>query len=97
MRIAGRPIKAGDVLYHKSLGVWGVVQRIDRTGSAVFEIKNGSRKRELVVQDGGRIFGKRQLYWHEPIKLDIPQQDIAAVQRIVDAVAGELYPSEEAP
>lgn len=92
MRIANRLVKIGDTLYHKSLGVWGTVSRFDRTGSAVFEIKDGMRRRELIVQDGGLIFGKRQLYWHSPVVLDLPKQDISAIQRIVDAVASELTP-----
>ena len=94
MNIAGRKIKIGDALYHRALEAWGTVLRFDPSGSAEFEIVGPRGSRVLLVQEGGIVNGRRQLFWHEPLELDLPRRNIAAVQRIVDAVSAELAPPE---
>lgn len=94
MNIAGRTLKVGDTVYHRALDTWGVIIRFDRTGSAEFEIKGPKGNRVLMVQDGGIVNGRRQIFWHEPLFLDLPRRNISAIQRVVNAVADEINPPE---
>lgn len=89
--IAGRNVKVGSPLYHVGYRAWGSVVRYD-TNSAVLRItgSNGDT-RDLFVTQGGFVGPTRQVYWHEPLLLDLPRQDISALRRIVTAVAQELY------
>lgn len=95
IKIAGRPAKVGSNLYHNGFQAWGQITRYDPSGSAEFTIKTRKGERKLLVQKGGVINGRRQLFWHEPLELDLPQQNISAIQRIVDIVAKELQADEE--
>lgn len=95
MLIASRTIKIGDSLYHRGIDAWGKIVGFDPSGSAQFEISGPKGKRRFLVQSGGVIFGRRQLFWHEPIQLDLPFSDVKALQRVINAVVKELSPEEE--
>lgn len=95
IKIAGRQIKIGDSLYHQGLDSWGSITGFDPSGSAHFTIKGPSGSRKLMAQKGGIINGRRQLYWHAPIKLDLPTSNVQKVQLVVDAIASLLAPAEE--
>lgn len=90
--IAGREVKIGDKLYHWSLGKWGQVTRFDASGPAILEVSRGPTRSPLkfYVQQGGNISGKREAYWHGPLKLDLPRSDVSTMQRIVDLLAHEF-------
>lgn len=88
--IAGRPVKPGDKLYHKGFEAWGRVVRYDPSGSVELVIKGKSGERKLLVQQRGVVNGRRQVYWHKPIEVDLPYSDLSSVQRVVDVVAHEL-------
>lgn len=93
--IAGRPVKVGDALYHKGFESWGRVSRFDPSGSAEFILKSHGGQRKLLIQSGGVVNGRRQMYWHEPITLDLPRQNIQPLQRVVDAIASEILGKDE--
>lgn len=88
--IAGRQVVIGDTLYHTGFRTWGTVIGYD-TNSAVLEIigQNDSR-RKFFVSNGGMIGAVRQVYWHEPLVLDRPYQDVTALQNVVDALVLEF-------
>lgn len=91
IKIANRQVAVGDRLYHAKLGQWGVVTRFDTSGPAILEIDvppYGPRR--LFVQNGGRINNERLVYWHEPLKLDLPTSDVRFMQSIVDDLAVRL-------
>lgn len=90
--ISRRSVRVGDNLYHRGLDAWGQISKFDPSGSAEFVIKTSQGKRKLLVQNGGTVHGRRQLYWHEPIKLDLPFSDINMLQKIVDVVVEKLHP-----
>lgn len=85
MKIAGRKVQIGDRLFHIGMGLWGQAVEVDSSGSVVFEVGN----RRLLSNDGGKINGKRQLYWHEPILLDLPMNDLGPYRRILEAILRE--------
>lgn len=95
MLIAGRQVKIGDSLYHKGLESWGVIARFDPTGSAEFHVKGPKGTRKVLAQSGGVVNSRRQLYWHQPLTLDLDRRDVSALQRVVDILAKELVPKEE--
>ena len=86
IKIAGREVEPGDKVYHSVLEAWGHVRRYDASGSAevILQNSNGS-KRTLLVRDGGYVNGKRVIYWHEPLKLDLPVDITDKLQRLLDA------------
>lgn len=86
--IAGRLVKQGDALYHTGLKSWGQVTGFD-IGSAKLRIANGDSERIIYVTDGGMVNGIRQVYWHEPLQLDLPFQNIGKFQRIIEALIRE--------
>lgn len=88
--IAGRAVKIGDELYHIGFESWGRVTRYDPSGSAEFVIKGRGGERKMLVQQGGRVNTRRLLYWHEPILLDLPFQNVSAIRRIMTIMASEL-------
>lgn len=91
IKIANRQVAVGDRLYHSKLGLWGTVTRFDTSGPAIMEIEvppYGPRR--LFVQNGGKINNERVVYWHEPLKLDLPTSDIRFMQSIVDLLAQRL-------
>lgn len=96
VKIAGREVKKGDLLYHSRAQVWGQVVGFDPTGPAILKIKIGLHQdRELFVQNGGKVNGIRVMYWHEPISLDLPTNDVTKLQHLVDVLAFELYGVEK--
>lgn len=92
--IAGRPVKKDDKLYHRSFEAWGRVSRYDPSGSAEFIIKGNGGERKMLIQNGGIVNGRRLIYWHEPIHIDLPYANVSAVQRVVDVLAHELIREE---
>lgn len=91
IRIAGREVLVGHQLYHQSLRAWGKVVRFDASGPAVLEIEQrpyGIRK--FLVTHGGKIAGKREMFWHEPLFLDMPDSDVRFMQQLVDVLATKL-------
>lgn len=91
IKIANRQVAVGDRLYHAKLGQWGIVTRFDTSGPAILEVEvppYGPRK--FYVQNGGKINGDRVLYWHTPLKLDLPTSDIRFMQSIVDTLSDRL-------
>ena len=91
IKIANRQVAVRDRLYHAKLGQWGIVTRFDTSGPAILEVEvppYGPRK--FYVQNGGRINNERSIFWHEPLKLDLPTADIRFMQSIVDMLADRL-------
>lgn len=88
--IAGMEVKIGDKLYHRDFRTFGRVSRFDASGSAevIIPVQGGERK--FLVQQGGMVNGRRQMYWHEPIELDLPRTDVSSVQTVVNILAQEL-------
>lgn len=87
--IAGRRVKQNDALYHTGFQAWGVVVGFDG-GSAKVQIAGANgQSRILYVQQGGMVNGVRVVYWHEPLQLDLPRQDILKYQRLVDWLVSE--------
>lgn len=86
IKIAGRDVKVGDSLYHVGLKSWTRAVRYDPSGSLEVEVKTGGYNRKLMVTKGGKVNGVRQMYWHEPLVLDLPQYDITAYQNVVNLV-----------
>lgn len=93
--IAGRPVRPDDRLYHRGFEAWGRVTRYDPSGSAELVIKGNGGERKMLVQNGGIVNGRRLVYWHEPILIDLPYANVAAVQRVVDVLAAELVKGDE--
>jgi hypothetical protein len=90
--IAGRHVLLGDPLYHTGFKAWGTVVGFDG-GSAKVQITGAnSQPRVIFVQQGGRINGVRVMYWHEPLHLDLPFQNIDKYQRLIDHIIAE-FPS----
>lgn len=88
--IAGRQVQIGDSLYNTALQAWGVVTRYDSLSAVVRLTGANGRPRDLYVQQGGMVGGVRVFYWHEPLELDRPYQDVQKYQRLLDAIVGEL-------
>jgi hypothetical protein len=90
--IAGRTVQLGDPLYHTGFKAWGTVVGFD-TGSARLQIIGANAApRILYVQTGGMVNGRRVIYWHEPLTLDLPVQNIGKYQAIVNALVSEFSP-----
>jgi len=87
--IAGRKVEKGDNLYHVGYRLWGVVTHFD-VGTAVLKLTgtDGST-RQVHVQDNGIVGKARQVYWHVPVRLDLPVSDISSMQKVVDVMAQE--------
>ena len=83
--IANRSVKIGDRLFHAAYSSWVTIKSFDSTGAARAEAKTADgRIFQLLIQQGGHQNGRRVLYWHEPLKLDIPSSDISKYQAVVD-------------
>ncbi len=87
IKIAGRVVQLGDRLYHNGFQIWGTVSNYD-DGSIELTIQGRTKGnyRKLLVTTGGLVNGKREVYWHEPIVLDLPFENISKIQRTVDHV-----------
>lgn len=86
--IAGREVHVGDVLYHTGYQAFGIVHALDMN-AARLRFTNGVNQREIFVGPGGIVGGRKQVFWHQPLQLDLPMQDIGSYQRILDALVGE--------
>lgn len=83
--VANRAVNIGDALYHTGYQAWGVVKGFDPTGPALLEINaGGGHKMTLFVTSGGQINGKRLVFWHVPLTLDLPYADVAKYQALID-------------
>jgi len=88
--IRGRTVKVNDPLYHIGFRTWGIVEGFD-VGSAKLRIQGSNNQSRIVyVQNGGLVNGNRVIYWHEPLVLDVPYQNVSKYQAILDAVVGEF-------
>lgn len=91
IKIANRVVAVGDRLYHSRLGLWGNVTRYDTSGPAILEIEvQPYGPRRFFIQNGGKINNERLVYWHEPLHLDLPTDNILFMQSIVDLLAQRL-------
>jgi len=98
IRIAGKRVKKGDWLYHGRAEVWGQVVGFDPTGPAIFKVTVPQHgERTLLVQNGGKINGIKVIYWHEPLNLDLPFNDLTRIRRLVDFYVKELYGENNEP
>ena len=85
MNIAGKPVLLGDELWHMGFRQW--VRVVSVTPSTVVELVGvNGEKSKFVATEGGNIAGRRQLYWHQPLVLDLPDRDVSAYQIFVDAL-----------
>ena len=83
--IAGRAVAVGNALYHVGYQAWGVVKGFDASGPARLELNaGGGHKITLFVTNGGLINGKRLVYWHVPLTLDVPYADVSKFQALID-------------
>lgn len=90
--IAGRQVKKGDELYHMARKKWGVIVDFD-AGTPVLRItdsNNAQNYADFRVTEGGYIKGVRQVYWHEPLKLDLPYRNLAKIEKLVAFYLNEL-------
>jgi len=91
IKIAGREVLKGDRLYNILFDSWGYVKRYDASGSAELElISSDGTKRTMLVRSGGLVNGKKQVYWHEPIRLDLPFDETEKLQSILDLTVNAL-------
>lgn len=91
--IAGRTVRKGDALYHTGFQAWGTVENFDSASVALLRLigPNGA-PRTLRVLTGGNINGVRNIYWHVPMVLDLPEQDVGRYQRLLDTAVTEFQP-----
>lgn len=87
--IANREVQTGDVLYLASYRAWGAVTGFDTNAALVHIVGSSGQTRTVHVTNGGMISGIRQAWWHAPLQLDLPFQNIGAYQRVLDALAAE--------
>jgi len=88
--ITGRTVKVNDALYHVGFRTWGTVEGFD-VGAAKLRISGQNNQSRLIyVQNNGIVNGNRVIYWHEPLVLDVPYQNVSKYQAILDAVVGEF-------
>ena len=86
IRIAGRLVQKGDRLYHRGFALWGNVTELDDNSVRVEIVGVGQgNTRTLLVTDGGLVSGMRQMYWHEPLALDLPKADVSQYQFMIEA------------
>ena len=85
MNIAGKPVLQGNELWHIGFRQW--VKVVSTSPSTIVELTGANgEKSKFVVTEGGNIAGRRQLYWHQPLVLDLPDRDVSAYQTFVDAL-----------
>jgi hypothetical protein len=88
--IAGRTVALNDVLYDTKFKAWGTVVGFD-VGAAKLSIVGGNGvPRIIYVQAGGLVNGTRTVYWHEPLVLDLPVQNITKYQNVLNAIIAEF-------
>lgn len=90
--IAGSTVKIGDRLFSRRAATTGEVVAVGET-TATAEFLIGSETRRYVITNGGLVSGVRDVYWHEPLNLDLPKSQIGKVdkiQAVVDALVQVL-------
>lgn len=88
--IAGREVKLGDTLYHVGYRAWGTVIRFDTNAAVLRLFGADGAHRDVNVISGGVVGSVRQAYWHEPLVLDLPVQDVQSIQRTVNFIVQEF-------
>ncbi|KMQ97342.1 glycosyl hydrolase 108 [Lasius niger] len=64
-------------------------QFLELAGFPVDALGSNGQTRAVYVTNGGMVSGIRQAWWHAPLQLDLPFQNIGAYQRVLDALAAE--------
>lgn len=91
INIAGREVKIGSTLYHKHYEAFGTVSQFDRTGSAELIIQTSTGEpRRVWFTNGGKVNGKKLIYWHKPLEIDLPNTDIQPLQDIINVVLTKM-------
>ena len=89
MVISGKNVALGNELWHMGFRQWATV--VQDTPHVIVELTDLSgRKYSFVATEGGLISGRRQLYWHQPLVLDVPDRDISKYQSFVDTLTQVL-------
>lgn len=88
--IAGRIVKLNDPLYHVGWRTWGTVVGFDTNTARLRLVGAGGAERTVPVSNGGLVAGTRQVYWHEPLQLDLPTQNVTKIQATVDFIVEEF-------
>lgn len=89
--IAGKQVALGDMLYHTGLKVWAKAVRYDPSGSLEVQVQSAMGNRKMLVTQGGNVNGVRQMYWHEPLDLDIAVSDVSSYQALIDLVQQRTF------
>jgi hypothetical protein len=78
--IAGRQVQLNDELWYNALGLWAQV-----TAPGVITVNgiNGQLVK-YAFTEGGKINGRKQLSWHQPLVFDAPVRDITRYQALLD-------------
>lgn len=84
VQVAGRVVRVGDTLYHARFQAWGKVEQIEGTSAS---LRIGGQTVRFTNE--GMNAGSRQVFWHEPLFLDMPQRDISKYQRVLDKLIEE--------
>ena len=90
--IAGTSVQIGDRLFSRRAATTGTVVSVGAS-TATAEFAIGSETRRYVITNGGMVSGVRDVYWHEPLTLDLPKAQINKVEKIqsvVDALVAVL-------
>lgn len=82
--IAGRIVKLNDPLYHVGWRTWGTVVGFDTNTAKLRLVGAGGSERTVPVSNNGMVAGTRQVYWHVPLQLDLPVQDVTKAQALID-------------
>lgn len=90
--IAGRIVTVGDPLYNTAMRAWGTVSGYDGLSAVLTITGNDGASRTLYVQQGGYVNNLRVIYWHEPLVLDLPFQNITKYQQVLNSLVTE-FPS----
>ena len=90
--IANTSVQIGDRLFSRRAATTGTVVAVG-TSTATAEFLIGTETRRYVITNGGLVSGVRDVYWHEPLELDLPKAQIGKVdkiQSVVDALIAVL-------
>lgn len=86
VEIAGREVLVGDRLYHMTHRSFGTVTRIQPTTAEVQFHTTHGQKFKTYVESGGIVGRKKLIFWHKPLELDYPDEDISKIQNVLDAL-----------
>lgn len=90
--IAGSTVQIGDRLFSRRAATTGEVVAVGET-TATAEFRIGTETRRYIITNGGFVSGVRDIYWHEPLTLDLPKTQTSKVdkiQAVVDALVQVL-------